>query len=306
MSDKSSYKWLGLISHFDWSTNTEYVHGNYKWLIKPLSASGSFECETYQNKKIIRRNLILNERVDSDKSINFELNHIYNQTITSIPRCTIVNGDILFAPLGTKWARIIADSQVIAIVLSYYNDIIKITHQCTFNSNVSLPFGLPLFNSTLEKIVAFVGRRLTNGRYVIDADSPIKMYHHILSDEKVSIEFFDCINTAKDQEIEIARKRVDLYGNRLYDNGLKTQELRQLELQGKLTDIRQRRVNILQSENAVIITITNGQGPDAAQLQRSVFRNSTFVKYFVLPPIEEFVVEEEEDVHENKPKKNKK
>lgn len=303
MNDKTTYKCINTVSPVDWSTNTEYVHNNYKWIIRPLSATGSFECETYQNKKIIRQNLILNQQVDGTGE--FDLNNINNQTITSIPRCTIVDCDIIFVPVGTTWAQVIVDNYIKAIVLSYYNNIIKISVQCTFTCDLSLPFGLPLFNNSLDRIVGFVGRQLTNGRYVIDAASNQKISRHILSNEKLQINFIDLVH-CKDKQVIRSRKRVVLYGNHLFKNGLATSEIRHLETRFNDNE-EEKRINILQYENGVIVNITNDENIDAAELESFSFLNTKLVKYFVLPPIQEFVIDEDENsVNVGKWKKHKK
>lgn len=317
MNDKSTAKYINLVPEVEWTTDTEYVHYKYKWIVRRLPES-NLECQTYQNDKIVRRNLLFNETVVGDCSSNAAggggssdgaggggvLNHIYNQTITSIPRCTIVGGDVIFAPLATTWAQIIVDDRIRAIVLSYYNNVVKISEQCTFDSRLSLPFGLPLFDSALDRIVGFVGRRLPNGRYVVDADSHFKIHHHVSSREKVSIDFRDVIVEDKKRQTEIARRRVDLFGNRTYENGLKTYELRQLETTNDPLDVTDaRRINVLQTENGVVITFADEDKPDAAQLQKITFKNNPLVKYFSLPPIEEFVVDEDDIVGVNKKKK---
>lgn len=303
MNDKTSYKCINVVAPVDWSTHTEYVHNNYKWVIKPLSVSGSFECETYQNKKIIRRNLILNEKIDSDPE-RTDLHNIYNQTITSIPRCIIVDSDIVYIPIGTTWGQVIVDNHIKAVVLSYYNDIVKISVQCTFGCDLTLPFGLPLFNTSLDKIVGFVGRRLPNGRYVIDAASNQKISRNILSEEQLQINFIDLIY-CKDKQNVKSRKRVVLYGNRVFNNGLPIHEIRRLETRFNDKE-KEKRINVLQYENGVIINITNDDNLDAAELGSFSFINTKLVKYFALPPIQEFVVEEEENLGKLKVKRGKK
>lgn len=305
MNDKVAHKYINVVPSVDWSTNTEYLHNNYKWIIRPLSATGSFECETYQNKKIVRQNLIINEQVgaagDHD---NAGLNHIYNQTITSIPRCTIVDCDIVYVPVGTTWAQVIVDGHMKAVALSYYNNIVKVTVLCTFYCDLTLPFGLPIFNNGLDRIVAFVGRRLPNGRYVIDAASNQKISRHILSNEKLQINFIDLVNS-KDRQIIKSQKRVVLYGNQLFRNGLATHEIRRLETRFNDNE-EEKRINVLQDENGVTINITNDENIDAAELESFSFRNTKLVNYFVLPPIQEFVVDEEESaIITGKFKKNK-
>lgn len=298
MSDKTLYKSIAFVPAVDWTTNTEYVHNTYKWIISPLSTTGSFECKTYNNKKIIRENLVLNEQLDesssSSKAVYAEWNNIYNQTITSIPRCMIVQNDIVFVPIGTTWAQVIADDHIKAVVPSFYNNIVKIAIQCTFNCNITLPVGLPLFNASLDRVVGFVGRRLPNGRYVIDAAASQKISRHILSDEKIAVKFMNIVNSPKDGgEVVTSRKRVNLYGNKVFDKGLATYKLRQLETTFNDNECC-KQINIAQMEDGVFITITNGNHEDAAEVESFSFVNTKLDKYYVLPPIHEFVVEEVE------------
>lgn len=299
MNDKAIFQHINTINHFDWSKDSEYIHDDYRWVI----SLDSLECTTYHNKKPIRYFLGLNQLVDGSSSIN----NVDTHSVTKISRFLITDNDIIYIPIGSTWTQVIVDNRIKAIALTTYNNIVKISVQCTFDCHISLPVGLPLFNSTVDKVIGFVGRRLPNNQFVIDAATNLKISKHIMSNEKINIHYIDLTYSSNKQPLVRSQKRVVVYGNMLSEKGISTQKIRHLE--SRLNDNDQeKRINVIQKEDGVVINITNGMDEDADELESFSFINTKFVKYFVLSPIEEFVVDEEDRViiSRGKNKKNKK
>lgn len=295
MDDKATFQYINALHPLDWSLQSEYVHGDYKWTISP----DSFECTTYQNKKPIRYSLALNQLIDGVSPPD----KILTQSVTTISRYIIVDNDIIYVPVGTTWAQIIVDNRIKAVAITTYNNIVKISIQCTFECNIPLPIGLPLFDNTVDKIIGFVGRRLPNDRYIIDAASNQKICKNVMSNEKINIHFINLTLSSNKQPFVKSQKRMVIYGNMLSDKGISTQKIRHLETRLNDND-QEKRINVIQKEDGVLINITNGLNEDADELESFSFLNTKFVKYFVLPPLEEFIVDEEETIVVSK--KNKK
>lgn len=300
MNDKSTFQYINNTDPVDWSVHSEYVHDNFKWIISP----DTMECTTYCHKKPIRYSLELNQLINESSP-----NNVIAQSVTTISRYLIVDNDIIFVPIGTTWTQIIVDNRIKAIVIATYNNIVKISVQCTFDCKISLPVGLPLFNSTVDKIIGFVGRRLPNDLYTIDAASNQKISRNIMTKEKINIHFINLALTNNKQPIVKSQKRVAVYGNLLSEKGISTQKIRHLESRLNDND-EEKRINVIQKEDGVVINITNGINEDSDELESFSFINTKFLKYFVLPPREEFVVDEEERIvvsnnYKNKKHKNK-
>lgn len=296
MNDKAAFQYINTVNPVDWFSQSEYVHDDYKWIISP----DTLECTTYHHKKPIRYSLELNQLIDGSSPSN-----IFTQSVTTIARYLIDDNDIIFVPIGTTWTQLVVDNRIKAIVLTTYNNIVKISLQCTFDCNVSLPVGLPLFNNTVDKIIGFVGRRLPNNRYIIDAASSQRISKHIMTNEKINIHFINLVLTNNNQPIVKSQKRVVIYGNMLCEKGISTQKIRDLETRSNDNN-QEKRINVIQKEDGVVINITNGINENADELESFSFINTKFIKYFILPPREEFVVDDEEKIIVTNARKNKK
>lgn len=286
MNDRATFQYINTVDPVDWSVQSEYVHDDYKWKISP----DSLECTTYHHKKPIRYSLGLNQLMDGSSSSS----RVLTQSVTTIPRYLIVDNDFIYMPVGTTWAQIMVDNCVKAIAVTTYNNIVKISMQCTFHCNIPLPVGLPLFNGTVDKVIGFVGRQLPNGWYTVDAASNQKITKHIMTNEKINIHFIN-LTYSKQQPVTRSQKRVAVYGNMLCEKGISTSKIRHLEARLNDND-QEKRINVIQKDDGVLINVTNGTNEEADELESFSFMNTKFKKYFVLPPIEEFVVDEEQKI----------
>lgn len=348
MKDTAAYKFLNNVSNITWSSTIDYIHNDFKWKIRNVSYrhnghrdSGTdsdsdeeynnvyrqYECFTYNNNKLIRESLKLNEKIDGTSNPN-RLKYINCQTKTSIPKYIIVDSDVLLIPVGTSWAQIVIDTNCKAIATSIYNDILKISVQCTFVCDKILPIGLPIFNMSADRIVGFVGRKLADGRNTIESASNQQITKKIVSKQKYDIYFIDQIMKDDDDDdsndinhkntegkkkktttttsgyVTKSKKRVIVYGN-ISDENLSTNEIRKLEVR-HLEKGEERRINIVQTNDGVVITITDGDDKYAFELECFCFLHTKLVKYYVLQPVKDFVVEEEKNIILSKNKKTKK
>lgn len=291
MDDKAHYQFICDIDAVDWSLYPEITHNDYTWL-NVRGPKETFECKVYYKKRLIRDSLKTNERVDKAP-----LHTVSVHGITSIPRYVIIENDVLYTPIGTQWAQIRVNNHSKAIAITTFNNIIRITVQCTFdcNNSIALPPGLPLFDTKVEKIIGFVGKRLRNGLYVVDATSNQKISKKIMSNEKIYIHFNDMIKSSKSTNRMVkSQKRIVIYGNILFTDGITTEEIRKLETRYSTCD-QEKRINVYQTETGVIINITNSpDDEDSDELESFVFTNTKSTQYFVLHPTEELVLDEEE------------